>query len=225
MMIVAGVVGSILLLVAVFLSLVSYFSRRKDAGRAEEDASDVPFAVEVDRAIASPSIPPEIAMASSDGAKSVARAGMSPRETLELDLRERSTSGRCLICQERATYSMPRRTLVRSLLDPLFRYYGIVASDRYRIDVHSDIDHPPCLCEKHHLIVRAALERKATEMLERYAAFVEKGRYEMLEYERYEVFETVLAHEQEIRGRKPQKKQRGSLAAVVTIGEKKASGG
>lgn len=220
------VIASIVLVLAVLIGvgMVALVVSHKDKilETRTSELSPVPFALEGETALASPSIPPESAQNSSDGARSAVRAGMSPREALEAELRDRAASGRCLICPERATHAMPRRSLVRSFLDPLFRYYGIVASDRYRIDVHVEVDHPPCLCQSHHLIARSALERKSAEMTERYAAFVEKGRYEMLEYERFEVFETVLAHEQEIRGRKPQKKHRGSLAAVVSIGDKKA---
>ena len=129
-----------------------------------------------------------------------------------------------MICPDKATHAMPRRSLVRSLLDPLFRYYNIVAADRYRIDVHLDVDHGPCLCEAHHHISRAALERKSAEMIERYAQFIERARYEMLEYERFEIYETVIAHEQEIRARKPQKRQKAApIAAVVPINDKKAA--
>ena len=224
----ASLIGIMAVLITTIMVIVALTASKKQQKVQETmpEGHDHPFSLEGSSALAQPSQAPESASPISDGPKSAARAGGSPREVLELELRERASSGRCLVCTDRSTHAMPRRSRVRSVLDPLFRYYGIVAADRYRIDVHTSVDHPPVLCEAHHHVCRAALERKSAEMTERYASFIEKSRYEMLEYERYEVFETVLAHEQEIKARKPQKRQKPEkLAAVVSIGDKKAANG
>lgn len=225
---IASLIGTLAVLISAVMVIVALTASKKHQKVQEtmSEGHDHPFSLEGSSALAPPSPAPESAPSTSDGPKSVARAGGSLRDALEADLKDRAASGRCLICTERSTHPMPRRSRVRSILDPLFRHYQIVAADRYRIDVHIDVDHPPVLCEAHHHVCRGALERKSAEMTERYAAFVEKGRYEMLEYERFEVFETVLGHEQEIRSRKPQKRQKPEkLAAVVAIGEKKAASG
>lgn len=225
---IASLIGTLAVLISTVMVIVALTASKKHQKVQEtmSEGHDHPFSLEGSSALAPPSPAPESAPSTSDGPKSVARAGGSLRDALEADLKDRAASGRCLICTERSTHPMPRRSRVRSILDPLFRHYQIVAADRYRIDVHIDVDHPPVLCEAHHHVCRGALERKSAEMTERYAAFVEKGRYEMLEYERFEVFETVLGHEQEIRSRKPQKRQKPEkLAAVVAIGEKKAASG
>jgi hypothetical protein len=225
---IASLIGILAVLTTAIMVIVTLTTAKKHQKVQEtmSEGHDHPFSLEGSSALAQPSQAPESASITSDGPKRDVRAGGSLRDALEAELRERASSGRCLICTERSTHPMPRRSRVRSVLDPLFRHYQIVAADRYRIDVHIDVDHPPVLCEAHHHVCRGALERKSAEMTERYAAFVEKGRYEMLEYERFEVFETVLGHEQEIRSRKPQKRQKPEkLAAVVSIGEKKAANG
>lgn len=222
---IASLIGTLAVLITAIMVIVALTASRKKAQETMTEGQDHPFSMEGSSALAPPSHAPESASSTSDGPKNVARTGTA-REVLEAELKDRAASGRCLVCTERSTHAMPRRSRVRSILDPLFRYYGIVAADRYRIDVHADADHHPVLCEAHHHVCRAALERKSAEMTERYASFIEKSRYEMLEYERYEVFETVLSHEQEIKARKPQKRQKPEkLAAVVAIGDKKAANG
>lgn len=216
-MVIGSIVAVISLLTVVSMAVFALSRKGRVVSPVEKEA---PFVLEGE-------VSQDTALSSSDPGPKVPRAGTgTTRETLEGELRDRAASGKCLICPEKATHAMPRRSLVRSILDPLFRYYNIVAADRYRIDVHLDVDHCPCLCEAHHHIARAALERKSAEMTERYAQFIERGRYEMLEYERFEIYETILSHESEIRSRKPQKKQKTApIAAVVPINEKKAANG
>lgn len=225
---IASLIGILAVVITTIMVIVALTASKKEQKAQETmpEGSDTPFSLEGSSALAQPSPVHESASTTSDGPKSAARAGGSPRDVLEAELKDRAASGRCLICTDRSTHAMPRRSRVRSILDPLFRHYQIVAADRYRIDVHIDVEHQPVLCEAHHHVCRGALERKSAEMTERYAAFVEKGRYEMLEYERFEVFETVMGHEQEIRARKPQKRQKPEkLAQVVSIGDKKAANG
>jgi hypothetical protein len=215
-MVIGSIVAVISLLVVVAMAV---FALSRKGRIVSVEKKEVPFVLEGD---ATSSI--DTGAGASDPGQKSPRTGGTLRDTLESELRDRAMSGKCLICPDKATHAMPRRSLVRSLLDPLFRYYNIVAADRYRIDVHLDVDHGPCLCEAHHHIARAALERKSAEMIERYAQFIERGRYEMLEYERFEIYETVIAHEQEIRARKPQKRQKAApIAAVVPINDKKAA--
>lgn len=174
---IASLIGTLAVLISTIMVIVALTASKKHQKVQEtmSEGHDHPFSLEGSSALAPPSPAPESAPSTSDGPKSVARAGGSPRDALEADLKDRAASGRCLICTERSTHPMPRRSRVRSILDPLFRHYQIVAADRYRIDVHIDVDHPPVLCEAHHHVCRGALERKSAEMTERYAAFVEKG--------------------------------------------------
>ena len=174
--------------------------------------------------LAPPSVPPESTPSSFDGAKRVERSGGLPRDLLERELRDKSSRGVCLICGERATHAMPRRVLVKPFFDFLFRYYGIVVKDHYKIEVHHDSSHGSLLCVAHHQILRSKLECKVAAMSERYAQFVDRSRTEMLEFERYEIFEDSIEHEQMIRGRKQPKRRGVKIAPVVSIGDKKASG-
>ena len=103
---IASLIGTLAVLISTVMVIVALTASKKHQKVQEtmSEGHDHPFSLEGSSALAPPSPAPESAPSTSDGPKSVARAGGSPRDALEADLKDRAASGRCLICTERSTH-------------------------------------------------------------------------------------------------------------------------
>lgn len=183
-----------LVLTGVALALVGLVVRSRRGARALPP----PPVLAEDSSEATASTPP-----SSDGARSVARAG-TPREQRILEINERSYTGMCLYCEKHASRQIPQLKLIRSTFDRIQLRVNLVPINRWAIELHPDVSIPHLLCEQHHAIARSHLERRIAENQVDYASFVERQRHEMYEYVTFGLDERMAADVNVIkRGRRP----------------------
>lgn len=142
---------------------------------------------------------------SSDGARSVVRPTTQREQRLD-EIKARRETGLCLYCDKRATHVVPQITLLRPLLDPLYRRLNVVPVNHWAIDIAPGIEIPHDICGNHHAISRGHLERRIAENQVDYAAFVERQRHEMYEYEVYALDERMLDDANTVKRGKKQKK-------------------
>lgn len=151
--------------------------------------------------------------------KSGARIVATPREQRAVALRDRERSGLCRYCEQRATHQVPRLRQVQSLLDPLYRWLGVVPVARWRIEVQAALDEgiPEVLCEMHAGSARSHVERYVAECSVDYAGFVERQRRELEEFAVYALDERMSDDAAAIRSRRRSKKSGAQVTPLRAV--------
>lgn len=208
-----------------------YAASRLRKGGAQEQLPFPDSSAGIDKESERDSTPPI-----SDGVKLVVRnGGNTARELRREEIKARAQTGMCLYCDLPATQAQPTLYLPVSIFDKLYRRLGVVPVARWIVrsnprsfftfkDSQSiNAEHPVCLCDTHHAMARAHLERKVAENQMDYATFVTKQRLEMYEYQAHALDECMLQDTVEIRRGKKKKGtqeagQRAQLKAVPGSG-------
>lgn len=101
----------------------------------------------------------------------------------------RDASGLCRFCERPSRAVMPRLELVRApLADWLARHFNVVPVNQWKIEIGGLLH---VVCQHHHDLARAKLDRRVAEMQVEYADYVEKQRVAVYEYVRYGLFEVM----------------------------------
>jgi hypothetical protein len=207
-------IAALLAVVGLFFATLRY-RRHKEAALANLPFDSTPASSE-----AIESTPPSF-----DGVKVVARSGgLTPREQRQEDIRIRYETRMCLYCDKTASHVIPQLKQIRPVLDPLYRYLNVVPVNRWKIEVDLGIEAARPLCETHHSIARSHLERRVAENQVDYAAFVERQRHEMYEFEAHALDERMLDDANTVKRGKKQKKA-ADVAAIQRPNLKIANGG
>jgi hypothetical protein len=204
------------------MSVIGLFVFAITRKRAEEAAlATLPFPSTHDVSDQRESTPP-----SSDGVKSAARSGgTTQREARQEEIRARFQTQLCLYCDKRATHIVPRLKQITPKFDRLYRYLNVVPITRWEIIVDKQHSSDACpLCETHHGIARSHLERRVAENQVDYAAFVERQRNEMYEFEEYALDERMLDDANTVKRGKKAKKG-ADVASIQRNGLKAVNGG
>lgn len=133
----------------------------------------------------------------------------TPREQRQSELFERARSGVCLYCEARATHAAPRLVIPSKnwldnlLLDKILRRLRIVPFDRHRLDVDALAEHS--LCEDHHFLEQARIERKLAQRAMRVADMVLEEREDLYEFMRHGLDEEMSSRADEVRRNAPGK--------------------
>lgn len=149
----------------------------------------------------------------------IQRLPTSPREIRQEEIKVRQETALCRYCDKPAEFAVPRLKQIRPLFDVLYRYLNVVPVHRWKIEIEPPIDVPHELCEAHHAIARGHLEKKIAENQVDYAAFVERQRNEMYEFEQYALDERMLDDANSL---KQGKKSRKTEAPLLQVEPKKA---